>query len=144
MKKTCSYIVGSICSRNMCGPEIVTVLLLSIVPSAGDELLLPKNIFFISKAVAGLCLFLWIMVHVVSWWNSTVHVWKEMMLACSYNPTFQEFCVVHWTIPHWSQRMAVHMLTLLKLLNCASLVEMQSHCCRGRRKKYDRDVSLLW
>lgn len=49
LKNTCSYIVGSICSRNMCGPGIVTVLLLSIVPSVGDELLLPKDIFLSAK-----------------------------------------------------------------------------------------------
>lgn len=37
----------------MRGPEIATILLLRIVPSAGDEDLFPENIF-ITKAVATL------------------------------------------------------------------------------------------
>lgn len=64
LKKSCSYIAGSLCSHDTCNTGLVTVLLLSVVPSAGDELLVPKNIFFINRSVA--CLFLCIMIHVVT------------------------------------------------------------------------------
>lgn len=124
----------------MQGPEIVTIILLLKDSTFSRRWVFGSSKYFSQQsrghARCSLTPFLLDTVHAVNWRNKAARIWKETMLTCGF-PGFPSGLL---TFPRWRWRMAVHMLLKLCLNNCASLVEIQSHGCRGWRKVEDRCV----